>query len=96
MSDVSMEEKIDYKKDILHVDQRIGVADQWWRTAVRPELVKATQRYGSFSSAHEGYAVILEELDEMWDEIKKNNTTRSKEECIQVAAMAIRFLVDVK
>jgi hypothetical protein len=43
-----------------------------------------------------GYAVILEELDEMWAEIKQNNTNRAREECVQVAAMAIRFLMDIE
>ena len=52
-------------------------------------------------SAHEGYAVILEELDELWDEVKKNPSKhpRLKEamrsEAIQVAAMAVRFIIDV-
>lgn len=65
--------------------------------AVVEELYSATEKHGPFHSAHEGYAVILEELDELWDEIKlKNrNQTNIREEAVQVAAMALRFLVDI-
>ena len=68
-------------------------------TAVLNELNVATQLHGPFNSAHEGYAVIKEELDELWDEIKLKRSERNpvnlREEAVQVAAMAIRFLVDI-
>ena len=35
------------------------------------ELRKATSNYGRFLSPHEGYSIILEELEELWIEIKK-------------------------
>ena len=59
------------------------------------EYRKATMKFSAFNSTHEGYAVILEELDELWDEIK-NNSTRGclRKEAIQVAAMGLRFIVD--
>ena len=63
---------------------------------VASELDRATKKFGTFHSTHEGFAIIKEELDEMWDEIKKNNITRSREEAIQVAAMALRYLMDIK
>jgi hypothetical protein len=66
---------------------------------VMDELFRATDKFGSFNSAHEGYAVLAEEVDELWDEVKKNSKTRSKDlmraEAIQVAAMAMRFVLDV-
>lgn len=59
------------------------------------EFIKATSKYGKFNSSHEGYAVLLEEVDELWEEVKANAPKeRLREECIQVAAMALRFLVD--
>ena len=63
---------------------------------VREELEKATKKFGPFNSAHEGYAVIKEELDELWTEVKdKNSTNESLEkEAVQVAAMGVRFLID--
>ena len=62
------------------------------------ELVYACRKFPKFNSAHEGYAVILEELDELWYEIKGHNPKQKeamREEVIQVAAMAIRFVMDV-
>jgi hypothetical protein len=60
------------------------------------ELESANQNYPLFNSYHEGYAVLLEEVDELWDEVKKNPSKqekwRLKTEAIQVAAMAIKFL----
>lgn len=55
--------------------------------------------HGPMHSAHEGYAVILEELDELWDEVRKHrsleNLAAMRREAIQVAAMAIAFVVEV-
>ncbi len=59
------------------------------------ELRRATKKFGSFHNSHEGYAVLLEEVDELWDDIKANNLYKSCDEAIQVAAMAIRYLVDL-
>jgi hypothetical protein len=66
--------------------------------AVFDELKKATERYGPFSSGHEGWAVIKEELDELWEEVRRYPATdleAMRKEAIQVAAMAIRFMIDV-
>jgi NTP pyrophosphatase (non-canonical NTP hydrolase) len=66
---------------------------------VLEEYQRATKQHGSFNSAHEGYAVILEELDELWEEVRKKAKQRSKEyirkEAIQIAAMAVRFITDI-
>ena len=59
------------------------------------ELKRATSKFGPFNSAHEGYAVIKEELEELWDFVKINNTNEARKEAVQVAAMAIRFLIDI-
>lgn len=53
-------------------------------------------------NAHEMYAILLEEVDELWDVVKTNakkNPQRSadmRKEAIQVAAMALRFIVEVQ
>lgn len=53
----------------------------------------------NFVNQHEGYAVMLEEVDEFWDEVKKNqknyNLLKQKKEAIQVAAMAVRICVEL-
>jgi hypothetical protein len=62
---------------------------------VYKELKKAMTYHESMFDAHQGYAIILEELDEAWFEIKCNDKKRTREEMLQVAAMALRFLHDV-
>jgi hypothetical protein len=61
------------------------------------ELNRASARFGNFGNGHEGYAVILEELDELWAEVKDKNSYPEiwDGEAKQVAAMAIRFMRDV-
>lgn len=64
---------------------------------VEAELERAEAKFSPFGSGHEGYAVILEELDELWKEIKNNkfvgSRDRQRREAIQVAAMACRFVL---
>jgi len=84
------------------IDRFTGPKDTRFERAfaeVRDELQLATMKFGSFASAHEGYAVLLEEVDELWDEVKKNQNIRSiehlRQEAKQVAAMALRFMIDL-
>jgi len=76
-----------------------GVQEQNAIYQVLIEYKSATERFGSFNSAHEGYGVILEELDELWDEIKLKQSKREPDslfnESKQVSAMGLRFMVDV-
>jgi hypothetical protein len=63
---------------------------------IRIEYERAAARHGAFNSGHEGYAVIREELDEPWEEVKSTDGLGGAcEEAVQVAAMALRFLVDL-
>jgi len=71
-----------------------------YELAIREEFVKASNRYPKFASEHEGFAIIAEEMDELWDAVKLKQvdpTRRAKceKEAIQVAAMALRFLHDL-
>lgn len=61
------------------------------------ELARARRKFPrKQASAHEGFAVLLEEVDELWDAIKANEgKERLRAEAVQVAAMAIRFLEEV-
>lgn len=61
---------------------------------VGAELEDAQRRFPPFHSMHEGYAIIEEELDELWDAVKANDRVNARKEAVQVAAMALRFLVD--
>lgn len=67
--------------------------------AVAEELQSAMKKHAGMNSAHEAYSVILEELDEFWDEVKKRRENRSDaamaKELLQVAAMACRTILDL-
>ena len=59
------------------------------------ELERAQHKFPKFNSQHEGYAILLEEMDELKEAIfwsKKGGNPRA--EAIQVTAMALRFLLD--
>lgn len=61
------------------------------------ELENATTRFDSFNSPHEGWAVIREELEELWEHVRAN-TGRERDamvECIQIATMALRYVYDL-
>ncbi len=64
------------------------------------ELDLAERTFPPFNSAHEGYAVLLEEVDELWGEVKASPPINRRPEqlrkkAVQVAAMALRFIRDV-
>src|SRR5580698_2327086 len=65
---------------------KITVAEE-----IQEELKNARLAFRDMQSAHEGYAVLFEEVDELWDEIRRKNPDVAKmhKEAIQVAAMAI-------
>ena len=66
---------------------------------VSDELDKALRRWPKWTDAHQGWAKLFEEVDELWDEVKlketKRNPKRMRKEAIQVAAMALRFALEV-
>lgn len=66
---------------------------------VDKELQRSRENHTSLASLHEGYAVILEELDEFWDEVKKFpkhfDPRQAIIELVQVAAMARATAEDV-
>lgn len=58
------------------------------------EVLASDRHEKTFASLHEAYAVILEELDEVWDITKQKRKNRNadelRKEFVQVAAMAIK------
>lgn len=66
---------------------------------IEHELRQATRKHDPYNSCHEGYAIILEELDELWDEVKKKKKLRDRKlmtmEATQVASTAARFIYDL-
>jgi hypothetical protein len=66
---------------------------------VRVELMTSRLRYRPMASAHEGWAVLREEVDELWDEVKRKPSQRNSasmyNELVQIAAMAQRMAEDI-
>ncbi len=60
------------------------------------EFNRAQELYGPFHSMHEGESVIREEMAELSREVWKNDLERSCNEAIQLAAMCVRYVYDLK
>lgn len=79
-------------------DDKIAIG---YSQRIYEEMVYASSKFPAFASEHEGYAVLLEEVDELWEAVKLNQKTPDRQnkiakECIQVGAMALRFLHDMQ
>lgn len=61
----------------------------------RAEWQRARRKFAPLHGPHEGYAVILEELDEAWDAIKANDLAEARKEMVQIGAMVLAFLLEV-
>lgn len=69
--------------------------DQFLRD-VMYEYARVSEKHGPYyASAHEGFAVMYEELDELWEEVRKKSKNRDlanmREECVQIASCALKF-----
>jgi len=61
---------------------------------IEAEIYSAREKFPSFHSQHEVYAVILEELDEYWECVKHDKDGSA--ELIQVAAMCVAAIRECK
>lgn len=71
----------------------------WALSRVLTEYARATQQHGPFRSPHEGLGVILEEFVELVLAVKAKTASAPcevLEEGGQLAAMGLRFCVDVR
>jgi len=77
---------------------RLGSGDFF--EAVADELERAQAKHARLNSPHEAYAVILEELDEYWEEVRKRRADRRPVamwvELVQIAAMAARAAIETE
>lgn len=69
-------------------------------TDVLAELQQAMKNWPPFNSMHEGYGVMLEEFQkELFEHVctnqKRRDLNAAYKEAIQVAAMAMRFAIEV-
>ena len=67
---------------------------------VSEELARARANHRVFASTHEAWAVLMEEVDELWDWVRRKSVDRSAAvawtECVQIAAMAMAFAIEVE
>lgn len=89
------------RRDIREIlDEADLCHDEYGDAAARifNEATTARMKFPPFNSAHEGYAVLLEEIDELWDEVKRHDIDHAAmiDEAVQVGAMAIRFIADLE
>lgn len=63
--------------------------------AILNEYERARAKHKPMQSAHEGYAILLEEIDELWQEIKHGTPEKARKEAIQVGAMALAIIAEV-
>jgi len=66
---------------------------------VSKELDLAIAKHSKINSAHEGWAIIYEELTELWAEVMAKEEHRKgyklREEAAHTAVTAIRFLMEL-
>lgn len=67
---------------------------------IQTEYRRASILFPEFNTPHEGYAIIKEELDELWEAVKLKQSNPERlvriiKEVTQVGAMALRFLIDL-
>lgn len=64
---------------------------------VRHNLKQGMIKHAPMHSPHEGASVIREEFEELWDHVKADTgrTPEARKEALQLAAMAVRYIVDL-
>lgn len=61
------------------------------------EYLRAKKKFpANLNSRHEGYGILAEEFDELWDDIKADNIGPDYKEAIQVGAMALRYVLELR
>lgn len=78
--------------------QDVAILDLLYQ--VRQELHAAIDKHPPLNSFHEAYAVILEELDEYWQQVKawpeRHDDAEMRKELLHIAAMCLRTIMDRK
>lgn len=64
---------------------------------VMEEVAHAVRKHEPMHSPHEGISVIREEFEELWAHVKEDTgyTGDAREEALQLAAMAVRYILDL-
>jgi len=68
-----------------------------FQSSIGLEYCRARLKFPKMASPHEGYAIIKEEVDELWELIKQNKgkTKEASEEIKQIGAMCLAYYLEV-
>jgi hypothetical protein len=62
---------------------------------VKAEAKRAVEKFGEYNSLHEGFAVMYEEVDELWEIVRMKRSKRVPEdirgELVQIAACCLKI-----
>ena len=100
MNDEKKEPRVDSQGNRIPEDYDYGSKLTGAVEEIRQEVLRAKELFPTdFHNQHEAYAVILEEVDELWAEIKKNHKLydleAQRKEAKQAAAMLVRLMVEL-
>lgn len=61
---------------------------------IKKEVKKAESLFPEYNSYHEGFSIINEEVDELWDNVKRKGVSIQEhyDEAKQIACTAIRYM----
>lgn len=85
-----------YGRDQISEQDAIKRIDAYL-SAVREEYLRAREIHPVTPNGHSGYAVLLEEVEEVWQEVKHPTQYENLfKECVQVSAMALAMALELK
>ena len=61
---------------------------------IRLEMQRAFHKWGPYHNTHELYAVLLEEVEEFWESVRRNEP--DFHELLQVVAVAKRGIIEFR
>lgn len=66
-------------------------------SAIEKEVERASRKHGPHHSAHESYGVLCEEVQEFFDEVRKQQVDKfaMRTELVQIAAVCVRAIRDL-
>lgn len=77
----------------------LSKADALALQGVATEINKIREKHVPLHNPHHAYAVILEEVDEFWEQVRKKRSSRDPaamaHELTQIAAVATRAIADL-
>lgn len=80
-------------------ETRLTLCESPFLSCILDELAQAEIQYGPIHSLHEGYGVLLEEVAEFFEEVRKKEDCRDvaaiQKELAQVAAVAWRIVLNL-